>query len=200
VAQRKHKIVGGFIAGLGFAAIAFVLLAFGQSGEIDSNSARAAAFFLIVITIALACTALYAIFGRPTSRAGKARKQQVVSGFQLAGGVLLGFALMTALVGSTSVAFGELHHSRLSRPTALGIALVSLAIIFSMIQRWAKYFAGWIGYSVLNRLLMLSSGHLVNNPSISVPRWWSLFAIALALISAVTCLRFSGMYKLTGLD
>jgi hypothetical protein len=170
--ERKHNNIGGFIAGLGFAGIAFALLAFGRSSDVDSNGARAAVFFLAVITTALACTALYAIFGRPTNQRGKARKQQLVSGFQLAGGVLLGFALMTAVVGSSAVAFGGLHPSRLPRAMALGIALVSLAAIFSMIQRWAKYFAGWIGYSVLNGLLMLSSGHLVNNPSIAVPRWW----------------------------
>ena len=106
---------------------------------------------------------------------------------------------MTAVVGSSAVAFG-LHPSRLPRAMALGIALASLAAIFSMIQRWAKYFAGWIGYSVLNGLLMLSSGHLVNNPSIAVPRWWSLSAIGMALLSAVSCLRFNGKYQLTALD
>ena len=108
--------------------------------------------------------------------------------------------MMTAVVGSSAVAFGSLHPSRLPKAMALGIALVSLAVIFSMIQRWAKYFAGWIGYSVLNGLLMLSSGHLVNNPSIAVPRWWSLSAIGMALLSSVSCLRFNGKYRLTALD
>lgn len=198
--MSKHNNIGGFISGLGFAGFAFALLAFGRSSGVDSNGARAAVFFLAVITTTLACAALYVIFGRPTSHGGKARKQQLESGFQLAGGVLLGFALMTTLIGASAVVSGALHPSRLSRAMASAIALVSLATIFSMIQRWAKYFAGWIGYSILNSLLMLSSGHLVNNPSIAVPRWWSLSAIGMALLSAVTCLRFNGRYQLTALD
>jgi hypothetical protein len=69
-----------------------------------------------------------------------------------------------------------------------------------MIDHWARYFAGWVGYSVLNGLLMLTSGHLVNNPSIPVPRWWSLSAIAMAVVTALCCARFSEKYKLTLLD
>ena len=69
-----------------------------------------------------------------------------------------------------------------------------------MIDAWAKYFAGWAGYSMLNGLLMLTSGHLVNNPSIPVPRWWSLSAIAMAVVTALCCARFTDKYRLTLLD
>ena len=52
----------------------------------------------------------------------------------------------------------------------------------------------------MNGLLMLTSGHLVNNPSIPVPRGWSLSAIAMAVVTALCCVRFSEKYKLTLLD
>ena len=51
-----------------------------------------------------------------------------------------------------------------------------------------------------NGLLMLTSGHLVNNPSIHVLRWWSLSAIAMAVVTAICCVRFGEKYKLTLLD
>lgn len=197
--KRKGNIIGGFVAGFVFAAAA-LLLALRDSGQQFDLLARLAVAFLFLITTTLVIVALYAIFGRPNSREGKSRRHQFISGFQLAGGILLGFILMTALVGSSAVLFGTLHSSRLPRAVAACIAVGSVVLIVLMIDHWARYFAGWVGYSVFNGLLMLTSGHLLNNPSIPVPRWWSLSAIAMAVVSALCCMRFSEKYKLTLLD
>ena len=69
-----------------------------------------------------------------------------------------------------------------------------------MIRHWAKHFAGWVGYSLLNGLLMVSTGHLVNNPSILVPRWWSISATALMFTSALVSVRFVKNYILNAVD
>jgi hypothetical protein len=87
-----------------------------------------------------------------------------------------------------------------SKPLAIGLAAISLTLIFLMVQQWAKYLGGWIGYGALNGLLMASSGHLVNNPAIPVSRPWALMITGIAIISAVVCLRFTEDYELNLVD
>jgi hypothetical protein len=125
---------------------------------------------LVVVAAALLSAGLYGLFGKPSTHDGKKRKQHIVNGFQSGGGIVLGIILMTILVGGSQTAFGIVQSTKLSRFAAFLIALASLTLIFWMIRLWARHFVGWIGYSVLNGLLMVSSGHLVNNPSILIPR------------------------------
>jgi len=133
-------------------------------------------------------------------RVSKKHKQEVVNGFRLAGGVLLGMALMGGLVVCTGVAFGTVESSRLSRPVGFAIAVASLALIALMVQWWAKYFPGFVAYSLFNALLMASSGHLVNDPSVPVARWLVLSLGVLSAISALVSVRFTKHYKLKLLD
>jgi len=65
-----------------------------------------------------------------------------------------------------------------------------------MIQRLAKYFAGWLGWGVLNGLLMASTGHLVNDPAIAVRRSVALAMSALCIVTVLACQRFTDRYKL----
>jgi hypothetical protein len=155
---------------------------------------------LLLVALALVGAGMYAIFGKPTSHDGKQRKQHIIHGFQLGGGIVLGIILMGSLVAFSQVAFGIVESGTLSKTTALFIALASLLLIFSMIRYWAKHFAGWVGYSVLNGLLMVSTGHLVNNPSILVPRWWSISATVLMFTSALVSVRFVKSYALSTVD
>src|SRR5690349_4260506 len=111
---------------------------------------------LILVATALVGAGLYALFGKPTSHDGKQRKQHVIHGFQLGSGIVLGSILMGSLVVCSQIAFGIVKSGRLSRTAALFMALVSLVLIFSMIRHWAKHFAGWVGYGVLNGLRMAS--------------------------------------------
>jgi hypothetical protein len=155
---------------------------------------------LVLVVAALVGAGLYAAFGKPTSHDGKQRKQHVIHGFQLGGGIVLGIILMGSLVAFSQIAFGIVESGRLSRAVALFIALASLLLIFSMIRHWAKHFAGWVGYSVLNGLRMASTGHLVNNASILVPRWWSISATVLMFTSAFVSVRFVKNYTLNAID
>lgn len=170
-----------------------------QSMKSDVGAIIAVAALLLVAT-ALVGAGLYALFGNPTGHAGKERKQHVIHGFQIAGGIVLGIILMGSVVGCSQIALGIVDSGRLSRTLALFIALASLLLIFSMVRHWAKHFAGWVGYSVLNGLTMISSGHLVNSPSIPVPRWWSISATVLMFTSALVSVRFVKDYTLNAFD
>jgi hypothetical protein len=156
--------------------------------------------FLVAVAVALLCAGLYALFGKPSTHGGKERKQQVVSGFILGGGILLGIVLMGGLVGGSGVAFGIIQSTRPSRVAALFAVVASLLLTFSMIRYWAKHFAGWLAYGVFNGLLMVSSGHAVNDPSIAVPRWLSISVTILIFASASVCLRFAKKYMLNAAD
>src|SRR5689334_22610455 len=151
---------------------------------------------LAFVAVGLLSIGVYAVFGRPSSHEGKKRKQQVVHGFQLGGGVLLGMVLMGALLGCSQIAFGIIDSPRLSKLSASLIALASLGLILSMIRMWARHFAGWICYGVLNGLVMLASGHLINNSAIPVPRWWSASMIVLVIVTALVSVRFSEGHEL----
>ncbi|MCU1308942.1 MAG: hypothetical protein JWO20_67 [Candidatus Angelobacter sp.] len=133
----------------------------------------------------------------------KEQKLQVISGFQLAGGILLGWALIGCLIVGCGAAFGTIRQSNLSslsRPGAFAVALGSFVLISLMVQRWAKYFAGWVGYGVLNSLTMAFSGHALNNRSIPVNRWLALSMALMFFTSSVACLRFTKSYELNLLD
>jgi hypothetical protein len=54
---------------------------------------------LVLVATALVGAGLYALFGKPTSHDGKQRKQHVIHGFQLGGGIVLGIILSESLVG-----------------------------------------------------------------------------------------------------
>jgi hypothetical protein len=158
------------------------------------------ASFLLVVAGALAFAALYAVYGRPTTPSGKERKRHVVNGFRLAGGILLGFVLVGTFVAAVGVAFFGNSARFTSKPLALFLAAISLTLISLMVQRWAKYLGGWLGYGALNGLLMLGSGHLLNNPAIPVRRSWALMMIGVAILSALVCLRFTEDYRLNVVD
>ncbi len=164
-----------------------------------------ALFFLFLVAVALVAAALYALAAKPKSAAARERQQHVVNGFRLAGGILAGFVLVGALVAGIGVGFcgtklgpGPLSFS--SRPVAFVLIAVSLALLILTVQRWAKYLGGWIGYGALNGLLMASSGHALNNPAIPVSRSFSLSMTAVAIASALACLRFTEDYKLNLVD
>jgi hypothetical protein len=161
------------------------------------NPATLAILFLILVGAALVYAALYALFAKPSTSQSKKRKQEVIKGFQLAGGFLLGFILMGSLVGFAGIAFGTTPSSLgVSRPFAAVIAVAGLVFIALMIQSWAKYFAGWLAWSILNALMMASSGHLLNNPEIPVRRSFALTMAGLCFVTVLTSQRFTRAYKL----
>jgi len=176
----------------------------GKRNETTGMSSDAAnvlaAAFLLVVAGALAFAAFYAAYGKPTTLAGKERKRHVVNGFRLAGGIILGFILIGTFVAAIGVGFFGNPARFSSKPLALFLAAISLTLIGLMVQRWAKYLGGWIGYGALNGLLMATSGHLLNNPAVPVRRSWALMMTGVAILSALVCLRFTEDYKLNVVD
>jgi hypothetical protein len=165
----------------------------------DGMSPAVGILILALIGAALVCAALYGLLGKPSSHEGKKRKQEVVNGFRLAGGILLGMVLMGCLVIGAGEAFGTVQGTRLSAIGKLGafaVALVSLGLIITMVKWWAKYFAGWMAGGVVNAGIMASSGHLVNNPAIPLSRTYALVMVGLFSIQVLTTKRFTKSYKL----
>jgi hypothetical protein len=161
--------------------------------------------FLLVVAVGLVFTALYAVHGKPATVEGRERQHHIVNGFRMAGGVLLGFVLVGTFVvsvgvGVLGVRLEPAPLSFSSRPLALGLVAVSLTFIALLAQRWAKYLGGWIGYGVLNGLLMASSGHLLNNPAIPVRRLSAFTITGIAILSAFLCRRFIEDYELSFVD
>jgi hypothetical protein len=156
---------------------------------------------LSLVAAALLCAGLYALFGKPSTHEAKKRKQHIVHGFEIGGGIILGIILTAGLVGGSQIAFGIVESPLVvSRGAGLLIAIAAFLLILRLVRLWAKYFTGWVGYSVLNGLLMVSSGHLPNNPAILVPRWWSISATVLAFVSALACVRFTKTNSLNRVD
>ncbi len=134
---------------------------------------------------------------------GRERKEQVVNGFRLAGGLLLAFVLVGTLVAAVGVGvFGAnpAPMSFSSRPLALAEAAGSLTLITLLVQRWAKYLGPCIAYTALRGLMVAISGHLVSNPAIPVRRSWALMMTGIAIFSALLCLRFTEDYELNLVD
>lgn len=155
---------------------------------------------LSAVVLAVVGAAAYALIGKPRSAKGRKQKREIISGFQIAGGILLGGVLMGALVIGTGIALFGIESLRVSRPAALILAVASLGTIMIMMQRWAKYFPGWIAYGVLSGLIMTSTGHLLNNPSIPVERSVALTMTGLSFVTAAVCLRFTKDYALNVVD
>lgn len=100
-------------------------------------------------------------------------------------------------VFGTEANFSVGHHP--SR--ALGYFLLTLAVLIFLItaDRWKRVFPGIMLAATLGCLLELESGHVVNSPSILVPR--AIAFIQLVVVAAVTALSFSFKQRpLTVLD
>jgi len=164
------------------------------------NSAIPVILVLALVGSSLVCAALYALFGKPSTAQGEKRKKEVISGFQLTGGILFGFVLMGSLVFGAAFAFGQIPDSRVSRPLAAMFAGVAFFLIALLVQRWAKYFAGWIVWGVINSLTVLGTGHALNNPTVPVNRPYALAVGGLYLFSFLPSRRFAGSYKLALID
>ena len=153
---------------------------------------------LAILFLALVGAALDALFAKPSSSLSKKRKQEMANGFQIAGGLLLGFALMGSFVAFAGITLGVTSSTKfqVSRLLAGLIAGSALVVIGLMVQRWAKYFAGWIAWGILNSLMMASSGHLLNDPAIPVGRSLALTMAGLCFVTVLATRRFTKAYKL----
>jgi hypothetical protein len=84
-------------------------------------------------------------------------REQIKSGFRLAGWTLLTIALVLALLGSIALVLNKTEHpSALLRATgACGLIALS-ALLFVSTEYWAKWFVGFLGlYAFKSGFLML---------------------------------------------
>ena len=154
---------------------------------------------LLLVAAALLTAGLYALFGQASTNSGTKRKQQVANGFQVGGGIVLGILLTAAFIGSLQAAFFNKATTH-SKPLVFAILILSLLLIALLENRWAKYFAGWVGYGVWNGLLMISSGHLVSDSTIPIARSTALQMTALCFVTALVSVRFTCEYRLSLVD
>lgn len=165
------------------------------------NAALVALLILGTLALALLWAAAYAFFAKPHSPESKKRQRHIVGGFAIVGGILLGVLLVGCLVIGIGIAFFGLQSSRISsKPIAFLMAAASFWLIAFLVQRWAKYFAGWMAWSIINALTMASSGHVLNNPSVPVTRSVALTMAGLMVITVIASVRFSGGYGLNTVD
>lgn len=142
-----------------------------------------------------------------THRARASKWSEVWSGFVLTGKIFLffGWLLLTFLGGG--IAFDQTKPYPPSdaplanAPPILGWVMLAVGagVAYVTMNQWAKVLSGWLGVSVLNGLLTIESGHLVNQPDKPLARSTaSLMTFCLA-VSAFFASTFVSR-KLTTID
>ena len=94
--------------------------------------------------------------------------------------------LLLIVVISGGIATG-LGYSPRPRPLGWVLFIVGLGIGAFTVDRWAKVLPGIFGIATLNGLIILISGHALNQPAIQVPRLVGvLFTVVMAGASFIT--------------
>jgi hypothetical protein len=76
---------------------------------------------------------------------------------------------------------------------------IAAGVAYLTMDQWAKILSGWLGVSVLNGLLTIESGHLVNQPDKPFPRRSAAGITVLLAASAFFASTFVSR-KLTTID
>lgn len=107
---------------------------------------------------------------------------RVKSGLRLVG-LILAFVIVAGMffAGASYTVFA----SGGSRPVGLMLLAISVSIMACTMNRWLKILPGILGVAVLNGVITLSTGHLLNNSGIPTSRTGALF---LTLFFAASCL------------
>jgi hypothetical protein len=131
-------------------------------------------------------------FGDVNIRDKRTIREQINSGFRLAGWILLTFALFVVLLGS---AF--LLTAQGGNPTVfhrfLGICgLVSIATaMFFSVRYWAQWFVGLLGYLIFKTAISILLGRTPSVPSIVRPRLVILEYLVTSVAAMWLCFRYS---------
>jgi hypothetical protein len=120
-------------------------------------------------------------------------RQEAESGLRRALAWILGAAWFGFVIWGIVNAFGSdanfspgHHPSRVLGYLILGVAGVVFA---ATANRWKRLFPGIMIAATFGALLELEQGHVVNNPSVPIPRWIAL--VQLIVIATVTVLSFT---------
>lgn len=164
----------------------------------DDAAAQVLGLCLLMIAAgALGGVGVYALIGKPTSSDGKKRKRQIISGFSLGGGIVLGILLFAILVASIDAVFFGAQSGLQSKPLAIFLGCMSLGIIALTVHRWGKYLAGWIGYGILPALIASSSGFSHGRP---ISRSYALSCAGLSMVTVAASIRFTEKYTLNRVE
>lgn len=120
-------------------------------------------------------------------------KEQVKSGFQLAGWTLLVLGWLGLVFGGITQAFGteadfnEGHHPH--RILGYFILVVAAAIFVATANRWKIVLPGIMVAGTFGALHELQYGHALNSPTVLIPHWISL--VQLVVIASVAAVSFT---------
>jgi FtsH-binding integral membrane protein len=121
-----------------------------------------------------------------TSEGGR-RKLKNLSFLAGLGAYVLFLLLLICIAAGLIISFGNTP-----RPKSLGwitfIAGYGLAVW--TVPRWARILPGVFGPAALNGIIILSTGHALNQPTVPFPRWQALIFTILMIIGSLTTTPF----------
>lgn len=130
--------------------------------------------------------------GKPKQSYG----EQVISGLRLAGWVCLAILTFCLVVGGAAIAFSVVPGSKFYGWGALAIGG---AIVVYTTEAWARNFSGVLMLGAGMAILSFSTGALVSDPSIHIPRWTALAAALAYVLDAILFVQFKKR-RLTAVD
>jgi hypothetical protein len=118
------------------------------------------------------------------------------SRLQLVGALLVFLLLVLSISGGIATGLGYTPRSRL-----LGwvLCIGGTVVAVLTVDWWATILPGIFGIATLNGIIILISGHALNQPSVSVPRIISLFLTIVMAGGSVATMR-SGSARLTSAE
>ena len=112
------------------------------------------------------------------------RSQQGSSRLAMAGWLFLFLLLIVVISGGIATVLG---YSPRPRPLGWVLFTVGTGVAAFTVDRWAKVLPGIFGITTLNGLIILISGHALNQPATKVPRpVGALFTVVMASASFIT--------------
>jgi hypothetical protein len=105
----------------------------------------------------------------------------------MVGSFLLFFALMIAISSGLMICLG---YGIRPRPLGWVLFIAGSVAAFVTVDRWANALPGIFGVATLNWIIILTSGHALNQPSVRVPRLIGASSTVLAASASVATARF----------
>jgi len=118
-------------------------------------------------------------------------REQIKSGFRLAGWVLLTLGFIFLVLACTALAVGKGNYTHPAYQV-LGLCglLGTSTVMFITARLWAKWFLGVLAYVVFKAALSLLLGRTPSVPSIARPRLVFLEFLVVSVFAAVVCSRY----------
>ena len=124
---------------------------------------------------------------RNSTREGTRRKLKKLSFLAGLGAYVLFWILLTCITAGLIISFGNTP-----RPKPLGWITFIAGYVLALwtVPRWARILPGVFGPAALNGIIILSTGHALNQPSVPFPRWQALLLTVLMASGGLTTAPF----------